>query len=82
MNRPRRTLAPIAGEIYAALGRHRRSLGDLALALGISESTLRRRLENPGKITLDELGAITRELNVRPADVMTALEPSLIGAAA
>jgi hypothetical protein len=54
----------LVDEILAELGRQHRTRRNLALAIGIDERTLRRRLNGSGELRSVELDMIAAELDV------------------
>lgn len=54
----------VADELYAVLGRRRISLAELSRRTGINQGTLWRRLNGPYALSLDDLAAISRALDL------------------
>lgn len=69
-----KSLRPISGEIYGALGRERKSIASLAQTIGLSETTLRRRLAHPNHLTVGEILAICTALEIRPGAIVQLLD--------
>lgn len=60
----------VASNVRALLARRRQSGRELALALGWSERTTRRRLAGDTPFTVDELTALAKHFEVQPADLL------------
>jgi DNA-binding XRE family transcriptional regulator len=60
----------VTQHINALQGRYSVSNEELALAIGVNQSTLRRKLKEPGKFTLTELTAIADYLHTSVADIV------------
>lgn len=60
----------VASNVRAEMARRKASGRDLAIALGWSERTVRRRLAGDSPFTVDELTAVARYLRVPAADLL------------
>lgn len=54
----------VSSTIKAELARKGRTEKELAQAIGVSDSTLRRKMKNSGTFSLQEIGRIARVLHV------------------
>lgn len=70
-----------AATIRAELARRRRTVGWLSAATGISLNTLHRRLANPERFDLSELGAIATAMEIDPDVLFNAWSGTWGGAA-
>lgn len=71
----RATTDSTADRVRAELARRRVSGRDLAVALGWSERTTRRRLAGHVAFTVDELTAVAQHLGLPPAELLPVLDP-------
>lgn len=60
----------VAAEVRAALARHRKSRSELAEVLGLSLTTVGRRLSGESPFTVAEVGRIAAWLGINPASLM------------
>lgn len=60
----------VAAEIRAELARQQKTVNQLADETGMSISTLRRSINGHRSLTLDELAAIARQLNVQASQLL------------
>ena len=61
----------VSSTIKAELARKGRTEKELAMAIGISDSTLRRKMKNSGTFSLYEIGRIARVLHIDGSIILT-----------